>query len=120
MPGPINGIHLDISALPDQAETIRWGVPAWQSLWRGSPLIKIYDINGCRIAIIPIEFLSHGSVSEAWQQIIAVIGCCVRSQGARLYRQGPGGPLPIDESVRLIPGDYIFGIQSTLPLSECN
>lgn len=116
----MNRFHLDISALPEQAEPIRWGVPAWQGLWRGTPLIKIYDVNGCRLAIIPIKFLSHGSVSEAWQQIIAVIGCCVRLQGARLCQQGPGGPLPIDESVWLIPGNYIFGTQSTLPLSECN
>jgi hypothetical protein len=120
MLGPMNRFHLDISAIPDQAEPIRWGVPAWQGLWRGTPLIKIYDVNGCRITIIPIGFLSQGSISEAWQQIIAIIGCCVRSQGGRLYQQGPRGLSPIDESVRLIPGDCIFGIQSTLSLGECN
>jgi hypothetical protein len=87
MLGPMNRFHLDISALPEQAEPIRWGVPAWQGLWRGSPLIKIYDVNGWRIAIIPINFLAHRSVSEAWQQIITIIGCCVRSQGGRLYQQ---------------------------------
>lgn len=113
----MNRFHPDISALPEQAEPIRSGVPAWQGLWRGTPLIKIYDVNGCRLAIIPIEFLSHGSISDAWQQIIPIIGCCVRSQGGRLYQ--PRGLSPIDESVWLIPGNYIFGTQSTLPLSEC-
>lgn len=94
--------------LPDRAKPIQDSTGAWHRTWRNSPLIKIYDITGCRIAVVPLHFLDRGQIKHGWQHVYEVIACCVEMNNGRIYTPGPLGLIPIDETTWPAPGDYIF------------